>query len=95
MEYLAREHLNGNRLGLTFGIVIALMHAMWALVVALNLGQGFLDFVLPLHFLDNIYSVLEFNLLTATMLTVMAFLACYLLGWATALIWNWTGKISK
>ncbi len=84
--------LNKNKLGIVLGIFVGAMHAIWVLAVALNVGQKFLDFILPLHFIDNLYSVMTFNIATALMLVVMATVGGYVMGWLFAALWNWVDK---
>ncbi len=84
--------LNKNKVGLTLAIFLAAMHAVWAFAVALGFGQKFFDFVLPMHFLNNVYSVMQFNASTASMLVVMAFVTGYIMGWLFAALWNFVDK---
>lgn len=85
---MAKEVLNNNHVGLTLGIFLALWHAVWAFVVALGFGQRYLDMILPMHFLNNIYSVMLFSPLKALGLVLMAFVCGYIMGWIFAAIWN-------
>lgn len=85
--------LNKNKVGITLGIFGGAIHALWALTVWLGLAQKYLDFILPLHFLNNVYSVLTFNIATALMLVVMATVCCYVMGWLFAGLWNWVNKV--
>jgi hypothetical protein len=76
-----------NKPALVVGLFVAAMHVIWALSVALGVGQTYLNWILPLHFIGNLYTVLPFSLLTALMLVVMAFVGSYL---ATLLfLWLW------
>ena len=84
--------LDKNKVGLTLAIFFAAMHALWALAVALGVGQKFFDYVFPMHFLNNVYSVMAFNAGTAVLLVVMAFVCCYIMGWLFAALWNWVDK---
>ncbi|MCX6746697.1 MAG: hypothetical protein NTU63_01015 [Candidatus Pacearchaeota archaeon] len=68
----------GNKIAVVVGLFTAIMHAMWALLVALGLGQTFMDWILPLHFIDSLYSVMPFSFLTALFLIVVAFVSGYL-----------------
>lgn len=76
-----------HKLGLTLGIFFAFLHAVWALLVGINVGQGVINWIMPLHFLDAIYNVLAFNFLTAVMLVVMAFIGGYVMGWIIGWLW--------
>lgn len=84
--------LNKNKLGLTVGIFAAAAHLIWALTVALGFGQGFLNWIFPLHFLDNVYSVMPFSLKTAVMIVVMAFVCGYVCAWLFGALWNYVEK---
>jgi hypothetical protein len=76
-----------NKPALVVSLFVAAMHAFWALSVALGVGQMYLNWIFPLHFIGNLYTVLSFNLLTALMLVIMAFAGSYL---ATLLfVWLW------
>lgn len=81
--------INNKQVALTVGIFFAALHAIWAVFVGLNLGQSVMDWVFPLHFLNNLYTVLNFSLGSALMLIVMAFIASYVMGWLFAALYNW------
>lgn len=84
--------LNGSQLGLTLGIFFAAIHAIWAVLVASGRAQAFIDLVMPLHFLDMVYTITQFSLGVALTLVVLAFVCGYLMGWLFAALWNWTSK---
>lgn len=84
--------LNKNKVGLAVGIFIALIHAIWALSVAVGITQALLDWIFPLHFLDSIYSVTSFSIVSALLLVVMSFIGGYVMGWVYAFIYN---KVAK
>ena len=85
--------LNKNQVGLVVGVFAALMHLVWALLVAIGLGQTVVDWVLPLHFIDMLATILTFSLVNAVILIVMAFIGGYIIGWVFAALWNWLGKV--
>lgn len=89
---MAKELLNGKRVGLTLGLFSALIHAVWSVGVAGGVMQGFLDYIFPLHFLTSVYKVTSFEWVNALALVVLAFVGGYIMGWLYAWIWNWTGK---
>ncbi|MDD5699971.1 MAG: hypothetical protein PHH00_02135 [Candidatus Nanoarchaeia archaeon] len=78
----------GHKVAMAVGLFIASMHALWAIVVALGMGQVYLNWILPLHFIDNLYTVLPFNFLTALLLVVVAFVAGYLTVWLFMGFWK-------
>lgn len=85
---MAKNELNGNKVGLALGALCALLHAVWALAVGLGAGQRFIGWVMPLHFIDIAYSITPFSWNTALMLVVAAFVGGYVMGWVFAWIWN-------
>lgn len=84
--------INKNALGLTLGIFSALMHAIWAIAVGIGVGQNFINFIFPLHFLNIVYQVTSFNITTMLLLVVMGFVGGYVMGWIFAALWNYTSK---
>lgn len=80
--------LNQNKTALSLGVFVGLIHAAWSAVVALGLAQVFLDRIYSLHFLNNPFNVLSFDLTTAVMLTVVTFILGCMMGWVFAYIWN-------
>lgn len=80
--------LDQNKTALSFGIFFATMHIGWALLVALGLAQRLMDFIYNLHFLNNPFNVLSFDLATAAMLTIVTFVVGYVMGWFFAFIWD-------
>lgn len=77
-----------SKAALIFGTFAAVMHAFWSVLVFLGLAQPYLNFISGLHFLNNPYKVLPFNLSTAVMLIAVTFVIGYLVGWVFAKIWN-------
>ena len=88
----SNSKLDSNKLGLILGIFAALLHAVWAITVFLGLAQSFLDWIFPIHFLNSIYSVQGFDLLTALMLIIMAFVGGYVMGLVLGIFWNLLNK---
>ncbi len=86
--------LNKNHIGLTVGIFFAIIHAVWALIIAITPSsvQKFLDLIFPMHFLNNVYSVTSFNISYAVLLIIFAFVGGYICGWVFAAISNWFAK---
>ncbi len=73
---------------LALGFFVALMHAVWMLLVFLGLAQTYMNWIFGLHLLTNPFIVLPFNLATALTLLVVTFAVGYLMGWVFAFIWN-------
>lgn len=82
------KELDVNKTALTVGSFMGLMHLLWSVVVALGFAQGLMDFVFSLHFLNNPYTVNNFDVTLAAMLVVMTFVVGFLGGWIFARMWN-------
>ncbi len=80
-----------NKIAIAVSLFIAALHALWAISIVLGLGQTYLDWIFPLHLLNNPFSVISFNFLNAALLVVVAFVATYL----SALLLIWFLKIMK
>ncbi len=80
--------IKGHKPALVVGLFVAAMHAIWALAVAVGIGQTFLNWIYPLHFLNSLYSVMGFDILTALMLVVVAFISSYVSTWLFVWLWN-------
>ena len=90
-----KEGLNENRVGLTLAIFFALLHAIWAVLVGFGAGQKIIDLVMPLHFIDMLVNITTFNIGSAVLLVVLAFIGGYITGWLFVAIWNWIIKKVK
>ncbi|MBS3100237.1 hypothetical protein J4463_03420 [Candidatus Pacearchaeota archaeon] len=84
--------INKNKLGLALGIFAAVLHAIWAVAVAIGLAQTYLDWIFPMHFIGNVFQVATFSIINASILVVMAFVGGYVCGWLFAWLWNKLGK---
>lgn len=73
---------------MVFGVVVALMHTIWMIMVFLGVGQMYMDWIFGLHLLNNPFRVMPFNLMTAIWLIVFTFVVGYVLGWVFAFVWN-------
>lgn len=84
--------------GLVVGLFVASLHALWAISVAWGLGQIYMNWIFPLHFINNLYSVMPFNLLTAVLLVIVSFIASHIATCYFVWLWNhikvkgYTGK---
>jgi hypothetical protein len=85
------DKISKNRAGLAVGLFVALVHAIWALIIwiAPKAMQDYLDWIFPMHFLTNVFSITAFNLTYALTLVLMAFVGGYVFGWLYAVIWDW------
>jgi hypothetical protein len=77
-----------NKPALVVGLFAAAMHVLWVLSVAIGVGQSYLDWIFPLHLISNPFSVMPFNLLSALLLPVVAFVCGYLATLLFVCIWK-------
>lgn len=84
--------INKNRLGLTLGLFAGLLHLIWAVSVAVGIAESWLEWILPLHFISLVVPVAGFDVLSAVILTITAFIGGYICGWLLAWVWNKLGK---
>jgi hypothetical protein len=89
------EKLSKAKTGLALGLFMAIVHAVWAILVALGVAQGLIDWVTGMHMMVNPYVVSGFSLGAAVGLIVMVFVAGYILGWVFAALWNSLRKSSQ
>lgn len=80
--------LDQNKVALVVGAFFGLMHAGWSVLVWLGLAQMLMDRIFALHFLNNPFNVLSFDLTTAAILVVVTFVVGFILGWIFTYIWN-------
>jgi len=83
---------NANMVGLWTGIVIGGCHVLWSILVAFGWAQSLIDWIFGLHFILPIFTVTEFKLATAAILTGLTFIVGYAIGYLATLLWN---KLSK
>ena len=86
---MADKKVSLNRAGLTIGIVSAILHTLWAIGIGLGLSGVWIK---GLHFLDIQTSLTAFNLGTAIIGIIGAFISGYVIGWVLAAIWNWSSR---
>jgi len=87
--------MNKNVVGLSVGLLMALIHALWAITVISGLAGTLLNWILPLHSLSIVYELIEFSFVNALILIVVAFIAGYVIGWLYAWIHDWVQKKVK
>ena len=80
--------MNVNKVGLTVGAFAGLVHLVWSLLIGLGWAQGYLDFVMSMHSLNNPYRVMPFNIGQAVMLIILASVFGYVVGSVFATIFN-------
>jgi len=92
--------LSKNKFGLAIGLFLAIVHAIWAIAVAIMPAQlqAFLNWIFAIHFLQPVWILTTFNLVSAIFLIIMTFICGYIFGWVVAALWNWVNcdcKTSK
>ena len=70
------------------GFLIAALHLLWSVIVALGLGQVYLDWILGLHFIKNPFVVMPFSFGTMIVLVSFTFIVGFILGWVGTICWN-------
>jgi hypothetical protein len=77
-----------SKVGLVFGLLLALFHLTWALLVALGWAQRLIDLVFRLHFIEPPYRIMPFRIEVAAGLVALTALTGFVTGWVLAAIWN-------
>lgn len=77
-----------NRMGLTFGILAALLHLVWAILVLVGVAQAYLDWIFPMHMIGNVFQVASFSIINTILLVIIAFIGGYILGWLGSWIYE-------
>ncbi len=80
--------LHPQKVGLTLGIMAALLHLVWSLIVALGWGQAWVDFVTWAHMVHATYVVGPFDAAASLIVIVLAFAIGYAVGFVFANVWN-------
>lgn len=81
--------INLNKAGLTVGAFLGLFHAGWSVLIVLGWAQPLLDFIFNLHMINPVYSVLDFNIITAVLLILVTSIIGYVCGVVFAALWNY------
>lgn len=86
--------IDKNKAGLSLGIFIASLHAIWSLCVAIMplLLKNFIDWILALHHLSITFAIQQFNIINAIILIIITFVFGYVYGWLFGFFWNWIVK---
>ncbi|MDP3940736.1 MAG: hypothetical protein Q8Q49_00340 [bacterium] len=80
--------MDRHKTGLTFGAFAGLGHLVWVVLIAMNLAQGYFDWIVKLHSLNNPFVVMPFDLIRSALLIIVAAIAGYVAGFVFATIWN-------
>ena len=84
--------LKPQKVGMAVGAMAGAVHVVWSLIIALGWGQGLMDFVTGLHFIQTTTFVTPFDVVTAIELIVLASIVGYVVGFVFANIYN---KVQK
>jgi hypothetical protein len=84
--------LSKNRTGLMFGLLMAVVHLAWSILVVTGVAKVCFDWILSMHFVSLNYVMLEFNYLHALILLAVALAAGYVIGFIIAGLLNWSKK---
>ena len=84
--------INALRLGLIFGLFVAIMHIAWAALVALGWAQHLMDFVFWAHFIAPPLHIEPFAWSRAAILIGAAFVVGTMFGFIGGSLWNWLSK---
>jgi hypothetical protein len=82
------KKIHPHTVGLIVGATVSLLHIVWSLIVMFGLANVYLDFIFSLHFVSNPFVVQSFDWGKAVMLWVITFVAGYMVGWVSGVIWN-------
>ncbi len=88
--------LNKNRVGLAFGVFLAIVHAVWALLIAVVpvQFQKFLNWLFLVHALEPYWMLTQFVFLNAVLLVAVTFVFGYIFGYLFAAIFDMMHKAS-
>ena len=83
------------RAGLMLGLFLALFHAAWAGLVALNWAQPLMNFVFWAHFITPPYHIEPFEWARAAILVGFVFIVGAVMGILAASLWNGLARRSS
>ena len=84
--------LDEKKTALAFGLFMAIMHAVWSILVYSGSAQWLMDWIFGLHFIKPVLVITAFNAFTALTLIVFTFAIGAVFGFVFAKVWNWAGK---
>lgn len=87
-----KEKLNGHRVGMVLGTFAVVVHVVWTIMVALGVGQAWMDWIFGLHMMSNPMAVTAFAWGTAVVLWIVVFVIGYVLGYIFAWVHNFVHK---
>lgn len=84
----AMKRINPVTAALWVGLLIAVYHAAWVVLVATGAAKPLLDYVLRLHSFEFSYTITPFSPDNAALLIVISYAVGALLGLVFSLVWN-------
>ena len=83
------QHLNPTKTGLALGKLLAGLHLIWAVLVALGWAQALVNFSQWAHMVNMPVTVGAFDFLAAITVIIFAAIIGYIIGYIFANVWNW------
>jgi hypothetical protein len=80
--------LKWRKSGMVIGLFVAALHALWAILTALGLGERYLVWILPLNIINHLYAGVTFNLLTAVLIVIASFVGAHACVCCFVWLWN-------
>ena len=84
--------MNQRKTGLALGTFAAFVHVVWVFLVALGWAEPWINFVYRMHFINNTFTIMSFDLGRGIGVIVIAFIMGNIVGNIFAFVWN---KIHK
>ncbi len=82
------NRVDAHKAGLALGGMLAILHAVWSLMVLVNVAKPFMDWILNLHFMTFQYSINPFSFGSALLLVIVTGIIGYLMGYVLGWLWN-------
>jgi hypothetical protein len=80
--------VNPVKVGLVFGIFLALWHTGWSVLVAVGFAQKLIDFIFWAHFIVPPYHIEPFEIVRACILVGVTFGVGLVFGLVGGVLWN-------
>ncbi len=89
------NQVSAHKVGLVFGGMLAIGHAIWSIMVFMGIAKLFLDWILGLHFLNFQYSINSFAIFTALTLVIVTGVIGYIVGYVCGRLWNLAHRTAR
>ncbi|MFA5009725.1 MAG: hypothetical protein WC553_00640 [Patescibacteria group bacterium] len=83
-----KDRLNGHHVGMVLGAFAVVVHIIWTIMIALGIGQTWMDWIFGLHMITNPITVITFSWGTAVLLWIVVLVVGYILGHIFAWVHN-------